>query len=154
MKLAAKVTSASVIFLGSALGSPLATAGTLQIERQDGAKRLIVRSEDTGSSAILTELARDYGFSIRLPAKLKAETPPSRTLRGDLRTVLGRLLSEESYYIQNDPDAPAGIGKVVVLGTAAPVNATGETKPRAKKRRLSWSRNVGGAAAKRQKAKN
>ena len=145
---------ASFALIAAMFLSSQAFAGTLRIERQDGADWLTVRSDGSASSEILTELSRDFGFALRLPAKLRVNSPPSKTLRGDLRSIISRLLAEENYYIQNNPNAPAGIGKIVVLGKSAPGRSTGAEKPRSKKRRLSWSRDIGGAPAKKQKAKN
>jgi hypothetical protein len=121
---AAAAFGLATLLAGWALAGPL-WAGEARLVDGVGPGRVVVEASDATTDEILAVLAKHFGFAVERSASANQPVRISGRLQGSLDEVLARLLRHEGHMIVRSAEAPAGIGRVLILQGRAGVPAAG-----------------------------
>ena len=104
------------LFLVSGLALPhISQAAQVSVTTVDN--RVTIEATDAGIDEVLTRLGEAHGFQLQVPANAANFDSVSGRFEGSLRSVLSRLLDNESHMIVHSATAKSGIARIVLFGS-------------------------------------
>ena len=114
--------SAAAILLIIAVSAPeSSSAGTVAVTTGDGL--VTIDAADASIDEILTKLGEAQGFQFDLGGKKPETDAVSGRFEGSLKSVLTRILHNESYMIVHSSKSTTGIERIVLFGDGNVPNA-------------------------------